>query len=209
MGYNTNLLKIILFVLIGFILIIGLLILFIYLWCRNNDDTENNNVKINIPQSSLFHENKSISARSENTIGIKTNRISQFDQQSSISTNRNTFGNFNISSIIKKEIKKYDKNNEEDEYNQNSDKKDNNENIDDNNENNDNNDNNENNDNRDNNDNNEINDNISINSKDISFIETNNDENNELENKIKEAMGKYIRKNNILDIIPINNEKKV
>ena len=208
MGDNTNLLKIILFVLIGFILIIGLLILFIYLWCRNNDDTENNNVKINIPQSSLFHENKSISARSENTIGIKTNRISQFDQQSSISTNRNTFGNFNISSIIKKEIKKYDKNNEE-EYNQNSDKKDNNENIDDNNEYNDNNDNNENNDNRDNNDNNEINDNISINSKDISFIETNNDENNELENKIKEAMGKYIRKNNILDIIPINNEKKV
>ena len=209
MGDNTNLLKIILFVLIGFILIIGLLLLFIYLWCRNNDDTENNNVKINIPQSSLFHENKSISARSENTIGIKTNRISQFDQQSSISTNRNTFGNFNISSIIKKEIKKYDKNNEEDEYNQNSDKKDNNENIDDNNEYNDNNDNNENNDNRDNNDNNEINDNISINSKDISFIETNNDENNELENKIKEAMGKYIRKNNILDIIPINNEKKV
>ena len=209
MGDNTNLLKIILFVLIGFILIIGLLLLFIYLWCRNNDDTENNNVKINIPQSSLFHENKSISARSENTIGIKTNRISQFDQQSSISTNRNTFGNFNISSIIKKQTKKYDKNNEEDEYNQNSDKKDNNENIDDNNENNDNNDNNENNDNRDNNDNNEINDNISINSKDISYIETNNDENNELENKIKEAMGKYIRKNNILDIIPINNEKKV
>ena len=163
MGYNTNLLKIILFVLIGFILIIGLLLLFIYLWCRNNDDTENNNVKINIPQSSLFHENKSISARSENTIGIKTNRISQFDQQSSISTNRNTFGNFNISSIIKKQTKKYDKNNEEDEYNQNSDKKDNNENIDDNNENNDNNDNNENNDNRDNNDNNEINDNIYFN----------------------------------------------
>ena len=50
---------------------------------------------------------------------------------------------------------------------------------------------------------------ISINSKDISYIETNNEENNELENKIKEAMGKYINKNNILDIIPINNGKKV
>ena len=50
---------------------------------------------------------------------------------------------------------------------------------------------------------------ISINSKDISYIETNNEENNELENKIKEAMGKYINKNNILDIIPINNGKKI
>jgi hypothetical protein len=50
---------------------------------------------------------------------------------------------------------------------------------------------------------------ISINSKDISYIETNNEENNELENKIKEAMGKYISKNNILDVIPINNGKKV
>ena len=50
---------------------------------------------------------------------------------------------------------------------------------------------------------------ISIKSKDISYIETNNEENNELENKIKEAMGKYISKNNILDVIPINNGKKV
>ena len=50
---------------------------------------------------------------------------------------------------------------------------------------------------------------ISINSKDISYIETNNEENNELENKIKEAMGKYISKNTILDVIPINNGKKV
>ena len=58
-------------------------------------------------------------------------------------------------------------------------------------------------DNNENNDNNEINDNISINSKDISYIETNNEENNKLENKIKEAMGKYISKNNILDVIPI------
>ena len=198
-----NLLKTILFVLIGFILIIGLLILFIYLWCRNNDDSEKNTIKINIPQSSIINENKNITLRSENTIGIKTNRFNQFDQQSSISTNRKNFVNFNISSIIKNEIKKLDKKNEEDDNNENNNDK---ENIDDNNENNDNNNNNEN---RDNNDNNEINDNISINSKDISYIETNNDENNELENKIKEAMGKYIRKNNILDIIPINNEKKV
>ena len=169
MGENSNLLKIILFVIIGFILIIGLLILFVYLWCRNNEDTENNNIKINIQQSSLFHENKSITARSVNTIGIKTNRNSQFDQQSSISTNRKPFGNFNISSIIKKEIQKYDKNNENDDNNEN------NENIDDNNENNDNNDNNnknennenkennendDNNENNNNNDNNEINDNI-------------------------------------------------
>ena len=198
-----NLLKTILFVLIGFILIIGLLILFIYLWCRNNDDSEKNTIKINIPQSSIINENKNITLRSENTIGIKTNRFNQFDQQSSISTNRNTFGNFNISSIIKNEIKKLDKKNEEDDNNENNNDK---ENIDDNNENNDNNNNNEN---RDNNDNNEINDNISINSKDISYIETNNDENNELENKIKEAMGKYIRKNNILDIIPNDNVKKV
>ena len=60
-----------------------------------------------------------------------------------------------------------------------------------------------------NDDNNEINDNISINSKDIFYIETNNEENNKLENKTKETMGKYISKNNILDIIPINNGKKV
>lgn len=198
-----NLLKTILFVLIGFILIIGLLILFIYLWCRNNDDSEKNTIKINIPQSSIINENKNITLRSENTIGIKTNRFNQFDQQSSISTNRKNFVNFNISSIIKNEIKKLDKKNEEDDNNENNNDK---ENIDDNNENNDNNNNNEN---RDNNDNNEINDNISINSKDISYIETNNDENNELENKIKEAMGKYIRKNNILDIIPNDNVKKV
>ena len=198
-----NLLKTILFVLIGFILIIGLLILFIYLWCRNNDDSEKNTIKINIPQSSIINENKNITLRSENTIGIKTNRFNQFDQQSSISTNRKNFVNFNISSIIKNEIKKLDKKNEEDDNNENNNDK---ENIDDNNENNDNNNNNEN---RDNNDNNEINDNISINSKDISFIETNNDENNELENKIKEAMGKYIRKNNILDVIPNDNVKKV
>ena len=190
-----NLLKTILFVLIGFILIIGLLILFIYLWCRNNDDSEKNTIKINIPQSSIINENKNITLRSENTIGIKTNRFNQFDQQSSISTNRKNFVNFNISSIIKNEIKKLDKKNEEDDNNENNNDK---ENIDDNNENNDNNNNNEN---RDNNDNNEINDNISI--------ETNNDENNELENKIKEAMGKYIRKNNILDIIPNDNVKKV
>jgi hypothetical protein len=198
-----NLLKTILFVLIGFILIIGLLILFIYLWCRNNDDSEKNTIKINIPQSSIINENKNITLRSENTIGIKTNRFNQFDQQSSISTNRKNFVNFNISSIRKKEIKKLDKKNEEDDNNENNNDK---ENIDDNNENNDNNNNNEN---RDNNDNNEINDNISINSKDISYIETNNDENNELENKIKEAMGKYIRKNNILDVIPNDNVKKV
>jgi len=198
-----NLLKTILFVLIGFILIIGLLILFIYLWCRNNDDSEKNTIKINIPQSSIINENKNITLRSENTIGIKTNRFNQFDQQSSISTNRKNFVNFNISSIIKNEIKKLDKKNEEDDNNENNNDK---ENIDDNNENNDNNNNNEN---RDNNDNNEINDNISINSKDISYIETNNDENNELENKIKEAMGKYIRKNNILDVIPNDNVKKV
>ena len=198
-----NLLKTILFVLIGFILIIGLLILFIYLWCRNNDDSEKNTIKINIPQSSIINENKNITLRSENTIGIKTNRFNQFDQQSSISTNRKNFVNFNISSIIKNEIKKLDKKNEEDDNNENNNDK---ENIDDNNKNNDNNNNNEN---RDNNDNNEINDNISINSKDISYIETNNDENNELENKIKEAMGKYIRKNNILDVIPNDNVKKV
>ena len=198
-----NLLKTILFVLIGFILIIGLLILFIYLWCRNNDDSEKNTIKINIPQSSIINENKNITLRSENTIGIKTNRFNQFDQQSSISTNRKNFVNFNISSIIKNEIKKLDKKNEEDDNNENNNDK---ENIDDNNENNDNNNNNEN---RDNNDNNEINDNISINSKDISYIETNNEENNKLENKIKEAMGKYIRKNNILDIIPNDNVKKV
>ena len=198
-----NLLKTILFVLIGFILIIGLLILFIYLWCRNNDDSEKNTIKINIPQSSIINENKNITLRSESTIGIKTNRFNQFDQQSSISTNRKNFVNFNISSIIKNEIKKLDKKNEEDDNNENNNDK---ENIDDNNENNDNNNNNEN---RDNNDNNEINDNISINSKDISYIETNNDENNELENKIKEAMGKYIRKNNILDVIPNDNVKKV
>ena len=182
-----NLLKTILFVLIGFILIIGLLILFIYLWCRNNDDSEKNTIKINIPQSSIINENKNITLRSENTIGIKTNRFNQFDQQSSISTNRKNFVNFNISSIIKNEIKKLDKKNEEDDNNENNNDK---ENIDDNNENNDNNNNNEN---RDNNDNNEINDNISINSKDISYIETNNEKNNKLENKIKEAMGKYIR----------------
>ena len=198
-----NLLKTFLFVLIGFIFIIGLLILFIYLWCRNNDDSEKNTIKINIPQSSIINENKNITLRSENTIGIKTNRFNQFDQQSSISTNRKNFVNFNISSIIKNEIKKLDKKNEEDDNNENNNDK---ENIDDNNENNDNNNNNEN---RDNNDNNEINDNISINSKDISYIETNNDENNELENKIKEAMGKYIRKNNILDVIPNDNVKKV
>lgn len=158
--------KLVLFILIGMIIIIGLIVLFLYFWCRKSEEEIEEVKKINkikIPQTSYINDNKSITTRSENTIGIKSNRIIQFDQ--TLSRTRKPLNNFNVSSIIKKEIIKQEKNNIDDDI-------------------------------------------TSNNSKDISYYETNEYENTDLENKIKLEMGKYIRKNNDLDINTNNDERE-
>ncbi len=113
-------LKLVLFILIGMIIIIGLIILFLYLWCRKSEEEikeikEIKKIKkINIPQTSIMIDNKNMSLRSENTIGIKTNRLNHFDQKSNISTERKPMNYFNVSSIVKNELIKQEKNNIDD-----------------------------------------------------------------------------------------------